>query len=55
MPGETDTIEENSEPEIETVQRSGTVLLVEDEEMVMNVGRAFLDKLGYGILEAKTG
>ena len=33
----------------------GTILIIEDEEMVMNVIRAVLERLGYRILEAKTG
>lgn len=33
----------------------GTILIIEDEEMVMNVIRAVLESLGYRMLEAKTG
>jgi len=33
----------------------GTILIIEDEEMVMNVIRAVLERLGYRMLEAKTG
>ena len=31
------------------------LLLVEDEEIVMNVNRELLERLGYHVLEAKTG
>ncbi len=33
----------------------GTILIIEDEEEVMNVIRAVLERLGYRMLEAKTG
>ena len=33
----------------------GTILIIEDEETVMNVIRAVLERLGYRMLEAKTG
>lgn len=42
-------------PEIEPHKGSGTILLIEDEEMVMDVIRALLARLGYLILEARTG
>ena len=34
---------------------AGTVLIIEDEEMVMRVNRALLESLGYHVLGAKTG
>jgi PAS domain S-box-containing protein len=33
----------------------GTVLLVDDEEMIINVGKPMLQKIGYGTLVAKSG
>jgi signal transduction histidine kinase len=36
-------------------QRTGTALIVEDEHLVMEVNRAIVEKLGYRVLEAKTG
>ncbi len=42
-------------PKSEVATDTGTILLVEDEEMVMNVSRAMLERLGYRVLEAKTG
>ena len=43
--------EERPEPNTGT----GTVLVIEDEEDVMEITRAFLERLGYRVLEAKTG
>jgi len=40
---------------IEMPKGEGTILIIEDEEMVMNVIRAVLERLGYRMLEAKTG
>lgn len=37
------------------IQRSGTALIVEDEHLVMEVNRAIVEKLGYHVLEARTG
>lgn len=34
---------------------SETVLLVDDEDMIIDVGKAMLEKLGYHVLTAKTG
>jgi two-component system, cell cycle sensor histidine kinase and response regulator CckA len=36
-------------------ERNGTALIVEDEHLVMEVNRAIVEKLGYRVLEAKTG
>ena len=36
-------------------QQAGTVLIVEDEHLVMEVNRAIVEKLGYAVLEAKSG
>jgi signal transduction histidine kinase/CheY-like chemotaxis protein len=37
------------------LENSGTVLLVDDEEMVLNVGRKVLERLGYSVLVAECG
>jgi PAS domain S-box-containing protein len=37
------------------VKGSGTILLVDDEEMIIKVGQAMLEKLGYHVLIAKSG
>ena len=40
---------------IEAAKGMGTILVIEDEEMVMDVTRAILENLGYRVLGAKTG
>jgi len=42
-------------PPVEMPSGEGTILVIEDEEAVRNVIRDILDKLGYHMLEAKTG
>jgi signal transduction histidine kinase/CheY-like chemotaxis protein len=37
------------------IQRSGTALIVEDEHLVLEVNRAIVEKLGYNVLEARSG
>jgi DNA-binding NtrC family response regulator len=37
------------------VEGNGTILLVDDEEMVLNLGTAIVKMLGYDVLEAKNG
>ena len=44
-----------TEPKLDIAEGEGTVLIIEDEEMVVNVSRAALVELGYRVLEAKTG
>ncbi len=34
---------------------SGTILLVDDEEMILEIGREFLEVLGYSVLTAESG
>ena len=38
-----------------TSEQTGTALIIEDEDMVMDVSRAIVEKLGYGVLEARSG
>jgi len=40
---------------LESLKGKGTILVIEDEEIVMDVNRAMLENLGYRVLEAKTG
>ena len=42
-------------PEAEWIKGTGTILVIEDEEPVMKISRALLEKLGYRVLEARTG
>ncbi|NNK84399.1 MAG: PAS domain S-box protein, partial [Desulfobacterales bacterium] len=46
---------EKEEPVKELIKGTGTILLIEDEEEVMNVYRDLLERLGYHVLCAKTG
>lgn len=48
-------MQESEKLKIERTKGTGTILLIEDEEMVMAVCRAMLERLGYHVLEAKTG
>ena len=47
--------EKISEPESVITSGIGTILIIDDEDIVMDVVRAMLEKLGYRVLEAKTG
>jgi PAS domain S-box-containing protein len=42
-------------PKTELARGTGTILIVEDEEQVMDVTRTILKKLGYHVLTARTG
>ncbi len=42
-------------PDVKIITGTGTILVIEDEEIVMEVLRAILERLGYRILKAKTG
>jgi two-component system cell cycle sensor histidine kinase/response regulator CckA len=55
LPGTTakEAVAEPTEPY--TAKRTGTALIVEDEHLVMEVSHAIVEKLGYQVLEAKTG
>ena len=43
------------QPKTEPAKGNGTILLIDDEEYVMDVTRAMLERLGYRVLPAKTG
>lgn len=51
--------EKEIHPEIATagamVKGSGTILLVDDEDMIINVNQALLEKIGYQVIAAKSG
>ena len=42
-------------PQIEPPGGKGTILLIEDEDMIIDVTEAMLEKLGYRVMVAKTG
>ncbi|MEW6665716.1 MAG: PAS domain S-box protein [Thermodesulfobacteriota bacterium] len=46
---------EEKEPPKDFVKGEGTILLVDDEEMILEVGKPLLEKLGYKVLVAGTG
>ncbi|MDM8549048.1 response regulator [Desulfobacterales bacterium HSG2] len=46
---------EDERSKAEPIRRRGTVLVIDDEEAVMGVTRAILERLGYNVLEAATG
>ncbi len=46
-------VSETVEPYI--ARKHGTAMIVEDEHLVMEVNRAIVEKLGYHVLEARTG
>jgi two-component system cell cycle sensor histidine kinase/response regulator CckA len=42
-------------PAAEVVQGWGTILVIDDEEMILNMSRVVLEKLGYRVIEARSG
>ncbi len=48
-------LSEKPSEEVRVISGTGTILVIEDEETVMNVIRAVLERLGYRMMEAKTG
>ena len=46
---------EKPEPKAEWIKGTGTILVIDDEEPVMKISRAMLERLGYRVLEARTG
>lgn len=55
LPTIDEKIKEEEKPKIDLPKGTGTILVIEDEEMVMDVIRGILKRLGYQVLEAKTG
>jgi two-component system cell cycle sensor histidine kinase/response regulator CckA len=57
LPAVEATVKEDakSKPKAEPIKGQGTILIIEDEELVMKVTREILKRLGYRVLEAKTG
>ena len=48
-------VKELKKQKIEPVKGTGTILVIEDEEMLMDVSRAILERLGYRVLAAQNG
>jgi PAS domain S-box-containing protein len=55
LPAVEDKPKEIKKPKTELARGTGTILIVEDEEQVMDVTRTILKRLGYQVLTAKTG
>ncbi len=53
--GKKEKVREIPSEAIELITGTGTILVIEDEETVMDVIRDILDKLGYRMLEARSG
>ncbi|MCJ7682969.1 MAG: response regulator [Desulfobacteraceae bacterium] len=48
-------VEKPKKAEVEAATGSGTVLMIEDEDVVIEVTQAMLERLGYRVMVAKTG
>jgi CheY-like chemotaxis protein len=55
LPASEKVVEEVVKPVSYAVKGTGTVLLVDDEELVLEVGKELLEAMGYGVLAAKDG
>ena len=55
LPASERTVEEAAKSAEQVIEGRGTILLVDDEEMVLDVGVQLLKNLGYTVLEAKGG
>lgn len=55
LPSIGDNVKKEKKPSAQTIKGSGTILLIDDDEMVMEVNRNILEKFGYCIFEARTG
>jgi len=55
LPATDKKVEQQVEIKSDVIPGSGTLLIVDDEEMVLNIGVKQLEKLGYHVLAAKSG
>ena len=55
LPATERDIEDKAEADVKMVKGSGTLLIVDDEELVLDVGVNMLKKLGYTVLKAHNG
>ena len=55
LPASDKVVSEDPIPASAQLSGTGTILLVDDEEMILEVGKAMLQKLGYHILTAPNG
>jgi PAS domain S-box-containing protein len=55
LPASESGVEGNAEADARLIKGSGTLLIVDDEELVLDVGANMLEKLGYTVLKAHNG
>jgi two-component system cell cycle sensor histidine kinase/response regulator CckA len=55
LPASENGVESDAEAEARLIKGSGTLLIVDDEELVLEVGANMLEKLGYTVLKAHNG
>ena len=55
LPASENGVEGDAEAEARLIKGSGTLLIVDDEELVLEVGANMLEKLGYTVLKAHNG
>ena len=55
LPASAEQVVHAAEPETEIMKGSGTILIVDDEEIVLGVGARILQQLGYTVLESTSG
>ena len=55
LPASENGAEDKDEAEAKLIKGSGTLLIVDDEELVLDVGVNMLEKLGYTVLKAHNG
>jgi len=55
LPASEKDIEGTADTTVKLIRGSGTLLIVDDEELVLSVGVNMLEKLGYTVLAAKNG
>jgi len=55
LPASANTIAKEDKSHDQVVQGSETILLVDDEDMILHVAGQMLEKIGYKVLKAKSG
>ncbi len=55
LPASDKRVVQEKEAPADLVKGEGTILLVDDEEMILEVGKPMLERLGYGVLAAESG
>jgi PAS domain S-box-containing protein len=55
LPASEKEVHEEQEPTVSILKGTGTILLIDDEEMIIDTGEELLKELGYRVLVAKSG